>query len=40
MGKLWFMRTNVRWAMKSQQPFAMDWAIERRDSINSESIRG
>ena len=32
------MRTNVHWAMKSQQPFTVTWTIEMRNNIDCESI--
>ena len=32
------MRTNVHWAMKSQQPCAVSWAITTRNNNGCESI--
>ena len=37
IGEQWFMRTNVHWAMKSQQPNTAVRTIETRNSIDCES---
>ena len=32
------MRTNVNWAMKSQQPINVAWTIETWNNIDSKSV--
>ena len=38
IGTMVFMRTNIHWARKSQQPLVVIWAIEMRNTNDSTSI--